>query len=943
MKRLLFAFLILLSGSLLKAQEENLFTELTGTGIPQNDSTRLEVFDFDNNGSIDIIACDWSAGKLSVFSNDNSANFTLLNSLDIHYVNPEEIYIMAGDYDADTYTDMLVMFYASDQKEYIYVYKNNEGHNFTEAFVWDSGMADGETITDRFVFMDVDKDNDLDIVSGDKIFVFNGSVFKEPKIIKNWPKLSFRNNKFYNPGNLGGVNLYYESIVSNDGTLYLMSVDEKSDSVLKFRYQIFERDYDIDDVIYLDADNDGTLDKIWIEYADHVIFKYYSSLYRKEIVVTEIVLDEDFENFSWFFCGFNFNNSFDLIYSVKKYDGVKTYLASSSSELTWDEISIHKVLENKEPLFTYSPSYNNDLRIVDLNNDNYTDAILSNHIYLANMIADPFEKTNKPTSLIAEYSETDNLFTFSWEENNPGFMRILRNEIKINKDYNRLANLISVQNTSNSARLPSKAYLNTPGYRYQTNVADTGWMYWSVRSINNTLHGSDWADIDSFYVKPVKILGPRTVCGKGVLAQYHIEHYYDNVDSIKWFCDGQIEALKNQNGFFDIRFQNATNYHLWAILYDNSLNVVDSLNLSVTVKMTPVLTLDYETVACQNEGVKIEFKGEADLSADFMWVFGNGVVQSGSGSGPYEVKWNTEGSHTFILIVQTEGCESVDSTYAIDILKLPETKSLCGVSVNSDNRAIPFWSAVSDESIDSVYIYRGTSQINNYVKIGAVDASVSQFTDETSDCTTQPYQYKISVFDNTCDYETPLSALHKTIHLMLNKGLNSTWNLLWTAYEGVDIGTYSIYRGSAQDNLFKIADVAGNVYSYTDHNPPLGDLYYAIVADNYANECNSGLKSVNLDQVEIRSNIQSTQVYDGLNYSGKDEMIHMTCYNNMLKIEMDLKEAYKIQIIDITGKVLYHDTQKGTSTYDLSAFNTGILLVQISGSGFTKTEKIIIN
>lgn len=940
MKKITLIFAFVFIEFLLLAQTDFSFVELTNTGIPTNDSTRIESFDFNNDGRFDFIAYDFSAGKLTVHSNYDSISFKQITSLDINHLYAEEMYLMAGDYDADLYTDLLVMLYAADNKRYIYVYKNNRGKYFTEAFTWNTGMADGEDISDRFVFMDVDRDNDLDIVSGEKIFVFNGSTFKEPRIVENWPDIQFRNSKFYNSFNLGGANLYYENLVTNDGTSYKLSLEEKSDSVLIFNPKVTEQSYDIDDVVYLDVDNDGFLDKIWIEYNDNVFIKYASTLHQNEMIACEIPIDGDFQSFSWALCGIKYYNQFDLVYSIMKNNTINAYYARSGEGISWDTEGINKI-ESAKPFFTrYGQT--NEIKVTHFNDGHAHGFIIANHIFLIDRFMNANRVAPKPFDLETTYDALDDVFIFKWQEQSPEYYTIVRNEIKISNDFDELSDLFTLPYVENTSIPPYKTFLNTPDNRYQTNVADTGWVYWTVRSMNCTYTASEWADIDSFYVSPVKVFGPNVVCGQGSTAEFQVKHTYDIVDSIEWHTDGNHEELLNADGFYKISFSDVGDYHLWAILYDSYYDVVDSLNCYVKVKKKPVISISYVEMACEAENVQIQFNGVADDESLFSWDFGNGLINSGEGIGPFDVSWNIDGINEFKLLIESEGCENVDSTFSIDILKLPDSKSLCGVGVNSYNHAVPFWSPVTDENVDSVYIYKETTQVNSYVKIAAVEASISEFTDVNTDCSTQPYRYKISLFDNACAYQTPLSDEHKTIHLMLNKGLNATWNLLWTAYEGLEIGTYSIYRGSAQDNLFKIAEVAGNVFSYTDHNAPLGDLYYAIVAENYFNDCTVDVKSVHVEQQDIRSNIQSTEVFSGLNEHALEAKYKINVSKKVLFITTDLKANYDLRLYDITGKKLFEKTLNSTFEKDLSMYNSGMLLIQLSTGNGIITEKIMV-
>ena len=89
-----------------------------------------------------------------------------------------------------------------------------------------------------------------------------------------------------------------------------------------------------------------------------------------------------------------------------------------------------------------------------------------------------------------------------------------------------------------------------------------------------------------------------------------------------------------------------------------------------------------------------------------------------------------------------------------------------------------------------------------------------------------PYRYKISATDN-CGKQSELSPSHKTIHLQKNKSIGTENNLSWTAYEGFDFLTYSIFRVT-KDGVEEIKKVNSSVLTYTDLQPAPGTISYYV-------------------------------------------------------------------------------------------------------------------
>ena len=158
---------------------------------------------------------------------------------------------------------------------------------------------------------------------------------------------------------------------------------------------------------------------------------------------------------------------------------------------------------------------------------------------------------------------------------------------------------------------------------------------------------------------------------------------------------------------------------------------------------------------------------------------------------------------------------------------------ICIVSVTPEDHNQVIWEKQASVQIDSYSIYRETTQTEVYEVIGSVDyADLSIFADLTSNPQQRPFKYKLSAV-TISGTETPLSNHHKTIHLSINQG-PAGWNLIWSPYEGITFSTYYIYRGNEPGALVLLDSISGSFTSYTDINPPVGPLYYAIEILNEA-------------------------------------------------------------------------------------------------------------
>jgi hypothetical protein len=187
--------------------------------------------------------------------------------------------------------------------------------------------------------------------------------------------------------------------------------------------------------------------------------------------------------------------------------------------------------------------------------------------------------------------------------------------------------------------------------------------------------------------------------------------------------------------------------------------------------------------------------------------------------------------------------------------------------------------------------------------------------------------------------ETALSNYHKTIHLTINEGPVG-WNLIWTSYEGFTFSTYYIYRGSAMNSLELLDSISSSFTSYTDINPPLGPLYYAIEIIN-EDGC---FPDRDNDYSRSRSNVQFNGV-TGL--EDIDESIINIFPNparNILNIQLNENMGETlIFITDTQGKtMLSEQLHHGSNEVSIDALSPGVYILQIEYAQNKLIRKLIV-
>ena len=191
------------------------------------------------------------------------------------------------------------------------------------------------------------------------------------------------------------------------------------------------------------------------------------------------------------------------------------------------------------------------------------------------------------------------------------------------------------------------------------------------------------------------------------------------------------------------------------------------------------------------------------------------------------IEINTPGFY-WVEVIDMNGCIGASEELQMGASNLiTQTPAICMVGVENNHNLV-IWEEIENPYVQNYQVYRENSQANVYELLATVPASQSNAYEDTSaDPSVRAYRYKVTAMD-VCFGETPMSELHRTVHLTINRGLNNDWNLIWTHYEGFDFPSYRLYRGSANNDLELIATMPSTLTSFTDHNAPEGALFYQI-------------------------------------------------------------------------------------------------------------------
>ena len=350
---------------------------------------------------------------------------------------------------------------------------------------------------------------------------------------------------------------------------------------------------------------------------------------------------------------------------------------------------------------------------------------------------------------------------------------------------------------------------------------------------------------------------------------------------------------------------------------------------------------------------------------------GSSITTNYTGNGTLKYKWSpstglnndtlinpTTNIHDLsytVTVATPNGCVSSDDV-SVNLTSMDKPE-ICVVTVNSANKNIIVWNKQASTSINKFYIYRETNITDNYERIGAVlYDSLNIFTDTLSHPDVQSNKYKISILDS-CGLESSKSDFHKTMHLSINKGIGSTWNLIWEPYIGFNVSTYNIYRGNNTDNMVLIGTSPGSNTQYSDVSAPSDNLYYQVeVISPYScnpiyqlknSSVNTSIMMKSVTYNSSRSNIVTNNISDISETTNKSGILAIYPNPASELINLSINEINNgvsiLNIYDIMGSLVKTEIlEQNQQQINISELNNGIYLIEIKTQEWTKKQKLII-
>jgi hypothetical protein len=338
--------------------------------------------------------------------------------------------------------------------------------------------------------------------------------------------------------------------------------------------------------------------------------------------------------------------------------------------------------------------------------------------------------------------------------------------------------------------------------------------------------------------------------------------------------------------------------------------------------------------ACVNQHVEAVYEGNAPANADYLWNFDGGIIISGSGQGPYVVKWETTGVKVVTLTVNWE-LQTSTSTREIHIVPLPEMFEMTGGGVY-----IPGGPAVSvglsGSQLNIIYKLRKNGIYTGLQIVGTGSPmSFGSFTEPGS------YSAIAKVDGADCIEEMAGNAVitlggtppQQHICMVTFDTLEQKNTIVWNKIEGPGLSHFNIYKETFVNGEFeKIAEVPYLDFStYTDPNSfPLvkSDRYRISVSDSagFESEKSPHHKTIHLN---ISAGIYGFNLiwnhYEGYDY---------VTYKIYRKLGTDPFEWLASVASNVDSYTDFY-TQSGFATYYIEAVRLEPCNPSLKNSGFT--------
>jgi hypothetical protein len=321
-------------------------------------------------------------------------------------------------------------------------------------------------------------------------------------------------------------------------------------------------------------------------------------------------------------------------------------------------------------------------------------------------------------------------------------------------------------------------------------------------------------------------------------------------------------------------------------------------------------------------------------------------IEWSSGQSTADIEGISAGEYELTLTAQ-DGC-IFGHTFRITNAQ-SEKPSICLLTVDTSliYNMIVWEKDPLNPNIAGYNIYRETSIYGEFEKVAYRPYALESFyQDNDASPVDRSWRYGITEV-NTCNQESPMSFVHKTIHTITSTANSIDYDVHWDNYEGISYTSIYLLRYDATNGWVTVANLPYGTNVYTDTPPVIAGLDYLVVFI-LTDPCTSTKVQ---DHNSSRSNKSASIFMPGGSTAQIEDAdlgvisIYPNPANDYFVIHIDQPESVQsYEILDLSGNLVNRGmiiTNNTSIATDQMA--AGIYMVKIYSADKVITQKLVLN
>ena len=400
------------------------------------------------------------------------------------------------------------------------------------------------------------------------------------------------------------------------------------------------------------------------------------------------------------------------------------------------------------------------------------------------------------------------------------------------------------------------------------------------------------------------------------------------------FCSATVISGSGQ-GPYTVQWANA-GCHGVSLYVEESGFVSDTSTNDIIISQQLTSSFDLQDIASINSPVDIIYTGSATDAATYYWDFGSATVISGSGQGPYTVKWTNAGWHAVSLHVEESNYGSDTTTNEIYIQTSTGITSDFVIQMHGDTLKTVTDTICAGTAADIIYTGNASDSAIYYWDFGSATV--------LSGAGQGPYmvQWPYGGFAIVSLYVEELNLASDTTSNELYIHFNPTLTILPYPNDTVSVNDTIILTADTEavSYLWSTGETTQSIYVF--NSPPEnmgGDQSYWLMVTS-----EMGCSSVDSITVRFDDPVLLNEFQDEIGIK-----VYPNPVNDFLNIDLDIIEQgqYLLEVIDNIGRPVirelsYFEPGAQNIHLDMNRYSPGVYILSVkSDHGQIGIQKLI--